>query len=173
MLETVRGGEKHDPDSECSETDFTHRILHDHARSANRTAAVADAELGGDDEDVRITLRLGQLVPELDGTSRLTQMLLVNRTVTVVPELAVTRFLDGVEDILHRPAVGRTEDLRILPPVGDGEPAFGIRGKLDLALLNPREQILIGEADSRKQDAELIALDVEVGGLLVAGEVAV
>ena len=100
-------------------------------------------------------------------------MLLVNFAVAVVVERTVAGLVDGVKHGLHRLAVSRTENLRILLPVRNGEPALGICWKLDLALLNPRLQILIGEADARKQDTELIALCVQVRRLLVAGEVAI
>lgn len=173
VLEADRVRERHDTDHECAKTDLAGRVFHDYAGTADRTATMADAELCVDDEDVRIALRLGQLVPELNGTGRLAQMLFVNLSVAVVVERAVASLLDGVEHLNHRLAVGRTEDLRVLLPVGDGEPSFGVRRQFDLALLDPRLQILIGKADAREQDAKLIALGVQIRGFLVAGEVAV
>lgn len=172
VLETVGVGEEHGSRTERPETDFISCVFHDDTRTADGTSTMTNAELGGDDEDVRIALGLREVVPELHGAGRLAEMLLVNFALAVVIELFLASLVQGIEDGLHRLAVSRTEDLRILLPVGDCEPALGVCGELSFAIRDLREQFLIAEAESREQLAELVALGVHIQGLFVTREIA-
>ena len=170
VLEPFRMSQNHDADSERTESEFVGQ--EDFTSTANGAATMADAELGGHNQDVRIALGFREVSEELLCACRLAETLLVELTLTVVFELAVTGLLDGAEHLEEGFAVGSTEDGRVLHPVGDGEPAFGVFREFDFAFLDLREQVLIGKADAGEQDAELIALLVQ-SLRFVAGEIAV
>ncbi len=163
-------GQDHDADSERAEAELVSGK--DLGCPADRATAMTDAELGGNDEDVRIALSIREFRPELLRLSRLAQTLLVELTVTVVAELAVAGLLDSVEHLEERTAVGRTEGVRALHPVGDRKPALGTGRKRDVALFDLREQVEIGEADAGEQLTQTVALLGQALGL-VTGQIAI
>ena len=168
--EPFRMGQDHDSDSERTEAELVDG--EDLACPANRAATMLDAELRRNYQDVRVALGIREFRPELLRLSRLAETLLVELAVTIVVELAVAGLLDGVEHLEERTAVGRTEDIRVLHPVGDGEPTLGTSRKRDVALLDLRKQIEVGETDAREQFAQTVALlGQTLGG--VAGQIAV
>ncbi len=174
VLETLRMGQEHAADSERSEPEFDARVDHHHAGPADGTTAVTDAELGGNDQDVRIALSGRELREELLRANRLAETLLVDLTCAVVVELAVAGLLDHSEHLEHGLAVRRTEELRVLDPVGDREPAFGELRQRDLALLDRRDVVVVGESESGEEHTKRVALLGErLPARRIAGEIAV
>ena len=170
VLEPFRMRQEHDPDGERTKGELARG--EDLACPANRATAMLDAELRRNDQDVRVALGIREFLPELLRLSRLAKTLLVELTVTVVVELAVASLLDGVEHLEERTAVDRTEDIRVLHPVGDGEPTLGTSRKRDVAFLDLRKQVEVGEADAGEQLTQTVALlGQALGG--VAGQIAV
>lgn len=97
MLQAVRMGQEHHADGECTQT-ILPLVDHDLASTANRATAMLEAELGGDHEDVGMTLLLAQFPHGCLGARRLTQTFGTELTVTVVIELAVAVLLDQAEN---------------------------------------------------------------------------
>lgn len=170
VLEPFGMRQQHDANSERVEAELVDDV--DLACPANRAAAMAETELRRNDQDVRVTLDFRKVGEELLRTSRQTQVLRTELTFAEVVELTVAGLLEDVEHLLHGAAVDEAEDLRVLDPVGDREPAFGTLRERDFAFLDLREQILIGVADAGEELAQTIALLGQALGL-VAGQIAV
>lgn len=159
-MEPFRMRQEHDPDGESSETRF---VGSEHlACTANRATTMVDAELGGNDEDVVILLLVAELLEHVRRLCRLAEPVGTELTFTVVVELAVAGLLDHREHLLDRFAVGGGDRL----PLRDGEPSFGVLGKLTFG------DLLIGETDAGEQLAQTVGLLGDSLGL-VAREVAV
>lgn len=168
--EPFRMGQDHDANGERAEAELVDQK--DFTSTTHRATAVPDAELSRNDEDVRTALRLREICPELLQLSRLAETLLVELAVTVVVELAVAGPLDSVEHLLKCRAVSGTEDGLVLDPVGDREPTLGTDWQRDLAFLDLREQVEVGETDAGEQFAQTVALlGQTLGG--VTGQIAV
>jgi hypothetical protein len=165
--------QQHDADGERPEAELVE--AEDLAGTANRATAMTESELRSDDQDVRVALGFRERDEELLGLGRLAEVIAIELAVAVVVELAATGLLDRVEHLLQDESVSaaeQAESLHTSPNVGNGEPAFCAVGKHGFALLDLREQILIGIADARKEFAQTIALLGQTLGL-VAGQVAV
>ncbi|MDB5265232.1 MAG: hypothetical protein JWN64_803 [Parcubacteria group bacterium] len=162
--------QQHDADGEGPETELVD--CEDLAGAANRTAAMLDTELRRHDQDVRVALGFREIGEELLRVGRLLQVLRTELPFAVVVELAVAGLLDRVERLLQGLAVGGAEDGRVLDPVGDREPALGADRQRDFALLDLREQILVGIADAGEQLAQTVALLGQAFGG-IAGQIAV
>jgi len=111
--------QEHHADRERAETELGR--VHDLACPANRATAMANAELGGNDENVVTRLLVAELRELSLRLGELTQVLRTEATLTEVVELAVAGFRDQCEDPLDGFAIGRRNRL----PARDGEPSLG------------------------------------------------
>lgn len=160
VLEPFRMRQEHDPDGESPETRL---VASKHlACTANRATTMVDAELGGNDEDVVILLLVAELLEHTCRLCRLAEPVGTKLTFAVVVELAVAGLLDHREHLLDRFTVGGGDRL----PLRDGEPSFGVLGKLTFG------DLLIGETDAGEQLAQTVGLLGDSLGL-VTREVAV
>jgi len=101
--------QEHHGRSERAETELGR--VHDLACPANRATAMANAELGGNDENVVTRLLVAELRELSLRLGELTQVLRTEATLTEVVELAVAVFRDQCEDPLDGFAIGRRNRL--------------------------------------------------------------
>lgn len=133
----LRVRQQHARDLVAAEAELVRR--EDEASAADGAASVALAELGSDDEDVRVALRFREASQELRRARRAAEAVGAELTGAVVVQRAVLR--DRVDHALERLAVGRRE----LRGVRDGVPSLGPLGQLDRPVLDPREELLVRE----------------------------
>ena len=160
--------QEHHADRERAETELGR--VHDLACPANRATAMANAELGGNDENVVTRLLVAELRELSLRLGELTQVLRTEATLTEVVELAVAGFRDQCEDPLDGFAIGRRNRL----PARDGEPSLGPGRNRNVATFD------VGRPEVREQRLQyldllgnrldLVARQVAIvgGGLLVS-----
>jgi len=122
MRKALRMSEEHRADGEGTQTEL---VADKELGGATRgTATMTKAELGGNEEDVRIALGFRQLRPKLDRASRPTELLFDDLPLAPVVKVAVPRLLERVKDLLDGLGIGRPEDFGIRHPVRDGKPTL-------------------------------------------------
>ena len=168
VREPLRMGQQHDADGERAETELT-LVDHDLACPANRATAMLDTELGGDHEDVGMTLLLRDLPQRSFSASRLTQTIGTELTVTVVVERTVTTLLDQDEHADDVVIVGAREGRFGTPEVRNRELAFGTIRHIASEIPDGRAVAQFG----KKPFLQHLDLVMDQNGLLVAGEVSV
>lgn len=139
-------GQQHARDLVAAEAELVRR--EDEASAADGAAGVALAELGSDDEDVRVALKLGELREHLGRPLRAAEAVGAEGTSAVVVELP--RRCDPVDHRLQRFAVGRRE----LRRVRDGVPSFGPLGHRNRAIDEVLQERLVRAAELREDLAE-------------------
>ena len=152
--------QEHDADGKCTQATFV--CVHDLTGTANRATAMTDTELSRYHQDVVFLLLVAEFLEHCDGFLRLTELVRTKLAFTVVVKRTVSGLLDQVEHLLYGFTVGEGDRL----PLRDGEPSFGVLGKLTFG------NLLIGEADAGEQLAQTVGLLGDSLGL-VAREVAV
>lgn len=160
VLEPFWMRQEHDTDGERAEAE----LVGDEnlARTANRATTMANAELGGYDEDVVILLLVTELLEHVRRLSRLAEPVGTELTFTVVVELVAQGLLDHGKHFFDCFTVGGGDRL----PLRDGEPSFDRFWKLTFS------NLLAGVADAGEQLAQTVGLFGDSLGL-VAREVAV
>lgn len=166
VLQTFRMSEEHDPHLECAENEVL--ATDDDTRAADRTAAMHDAELPRDDQEVVALLRLRDLLHHFGFPGRFAQVVRTHLVLAVVVELALAGFVQLREHDLDGFGVSRDAmKLREGLPRRDDEQSFGAFRHGHLCGL------FVVETHARKEDTKLVRLPDDILRLRIPREVLV